>query len=395
MVSFVYGLGALLNIGVFASAPRLLRKYGVIKLTLSLTLIEAVALIFLAFPLYAPVALIAFLLHISTATVLLYCLDIMLEHYDTSKNTGSLRGIYLTMWNLPPIITPLIAGLILENGNTNIIEAGSKAVALLHIAGFWKIYIIAAIFLIPFVIIIRANFMNFKDPEYPKMDTRATLQSFYKDKNIFDIFTDRLLLNLYYAWNAVYLPIYLHEYIGFSWDEVGIILSVMLLPYILLQRYIGKVEDEKHSEKRILIIGFFILAFATAIMPLFTIQNLVLWCTLLFITHIGGAFIEVSSESYFFRHIHPNNSGYISFFRLTRTLPYIIVPFLAMLTFSFLPFSYGFMVLGIIMCLGIRYAFLLGDESKNEVKASSELESELESESEMVMKDLPQEPIRD
>ncbi|MFK5257905.1 hypothetical protein, partial [Propionibacterium freudenreichii] len=90
----------------------------------------------------------------------------------------------------------------------NLSYLGHTAVSALHNAGFWKIYIISAIFLIPFIVIIRSNFANFKDPVYPILHVKQALSSFYKNNNIFDIFADRLLLNLYFAWTVVYLPIY-------------------------------------------------------------------------------------------------------------------------------------------------------------------------------------------
>lgn len=362
-LSLLYGFGALINLGVFASAPKLLRKVGMVRLTLILTFIEALSLILLAFPIYPAIALSAFIMHMSVATVLLYCLDMLLEQFDTAKNTGSLRGMYLTVWNLPPIITPLIAGLILDSNTINIAHAGSKAVSLLHLAGFWKIYIISAIFLIPFVIIIRANFMNLKDPHYPKIEFKSSIAKFYQHRNIFDVFADRFLLNLYYAWNTIYLPIYLHENVGFSWDQIGILLSVMLLPYVLFQRFVGKAEDALHQERRVLISGFLILILGTAAIPFIADASIFSWGILLFLTHIGAAFIEVSSESYFFRHVHPNNSGFISFFRLTRTLPYIVVPVLASITLNLVSFESSFIVLACIMFFGIRYAFLIQNKS--------------------------------
>jgi hypothetical protein len=155
------------------------------------------------------------------------------------------------------------------------------------------------------------------------------------------------------------LPIYLHDHIHYTWNQIGIILSIMLLPFVLLQRTIGRIEDQTHQEKSLLIFGFLIMAVGTIIQPLLITPNLFAWCTLLFMTHIGAAFVEVSSESYFFRHVKPENSNYISLFRMTRTIPYFIMPILIPLILWLLPFGYMFFILGMIMLLGVRYAFLI------------------------------------
>ncbi len=182
---------------------------------------------------------------------------------------------------------------------------------------------------------------------------------FLKHKNIFDVFVDRILLNLFFAWSAIYLPIYLHEYIGFSWNQAGTLLVMTSLPFILFQGRIGRMQDQRAEEKSLLIAGFLIMAIGSIMVPFMTTQSMVPWAILLFITYTGASIVEVSSESYFFKHVSPTNSGFISLFRMTRALPYIIIPIIIAFILAFLPFNYVFLVLGLIMLLGMRYAFLI------------------------------------
>lgn len=356
-VSFVYAIGAILNISLFLKAPKLLRRYGLLNMTTGLALLEIAALVTLAFPTHPAILVLAFFAHTAAAPILIYCMDMFLEQYGPKEETGAMRGMFLTMWNVPPIITPFIAGLII--GSTSVAAHSGRLLSDLHETGFWKIYLISAAFLIPFIIILRANFRGKRDLAYPDMNIKDTILHFLKHKNIFDVFVDRILLNLYFAWNVVYLPIYLHEFIGFSWNEVGVLISVMLLPFVLLQGRIGKMQDQHAQEKPLLIAGFLIIALGTIIQPFIVVKSLVPWAIVLFITHIGASFVEVSSESYFFKHVSPTNSGFISLFRMTRTLPYIVLPPIITLILAFLPFGYMFLVLGLIMLLGIRYAFLI------------------------------------
>ena len=339
-IGYVYALIGLVNIIVFLLAPKLLRRFGNVRLTTSFTLLAAACLIVLAFNTSFAVVISTFIIYEAIAPLLFYTLDIFLEKFSSIAEMGSIRGIYLTMMNLPTMITPFIVGLILTKPD------------------YWKVYLIGAAFLVPFLIIILANFRSFNDPEYPRIDVKDLARTFYQNHNVFDVFLDNFLLNLFFAWMVIYMPIYLRYHIGFEWSAIGLMFSIMLLPFILFQIPVGRYEDEKHDEKSLLILGFTIISCATMLIPFIVGQNFVIWTAVLFITRVGASIVEVSSESYFFKHIHTDNAGFISLFRMTRALPYVIIPLVGVLL-SFIDFKYIFLVLGIIMTLGVRYAFKL------------------------------------
>ncbi len=336
-VGYLFTIGALINIIVYIYAPKILRRYGNYKLTMTLAFIELVSLVGLAFITSPIAAALLFILHQAVGPTLFYCLDIFIERYAENKEMGSIRGTYLTLHNIPPILTPFITGLILS---------GSE---------YWKVYIIAAFFMIPFMILVLSNFRSFVDQKYEDRSIKEAAINFYKNKNIFDVFLDQFLLHMFYGFTVVYIPLYLVNHMGFAWSEVGIILSVMLLPFLLFQIPIGRMEDKYHDEKFILIVGFIIMAGSFMLIPFIEDSSIVLWAALLFTSRIGASFVEVSSESYFFKHISPSNAGYISFFRMTRALPYLITPFIAGITMVFLDIKYVFFIAGALMLLGVRY----------------------------------------
>lgn len=340
-VGYTYAVGSLLNIIIFIYAPAFLRKFGNYKLILTLGLIELLTLIGLAF-ITTPALIIAlFIIHQAVGPSLFYCMDIFTEAFSTAEEMGSIRGIYLTMQNIPPVITPAIVGLILIKPE------------------YWKVYLIGALFLIPFFILILSNFRSFKDPEYPIVDLKQALQKFYNQKNIFDVFIDHFLLHVFYAWTVIYIPLYLTNHIGFTWGEVGIILSIMLLPFIIFQIPIGRMEDKYHDEKHVLVLGFSIMAASFMLIPFIHEKSLILWAAILFVSRIGASIVEVSSESYFFKHINPTNAGFISFFRMTRALPFFVIPPIVGITLLVADFPYIFFVCGLLMLVGVRYALLL------------------------------------
>ncbi|MDD5318685.1 MAG: MFS transporter [Candidatus Pacebacteria bacterium] len=350
-VSLLYVGGGMLTVLVFLNASRLLNRFGNYLTIMTTAITEAVVLLGMGlFPLLklpVPITLTVligcFVIQQAVSTLLIFNLDIFLERYSADSQTGGIRGMYLTMMNIPPIITPFIAGLILIKPD------------------FWKVYTIGAVFMVPFIIIIISSFRDFKDPIYTKLRPIETARIFFKNRDLLDIFIDNFLLHFFYAWMAVYTPIYLYEYMGFSLPEIGLMLSIALLPFVLFQIPLGTLADRKLGEKEILIAGFLIVSVCTLLIPNVDTPNFILWAILLFMTRVGASFIEVSSEAYFFKKVSAEQVSEISFFRLTRSLPYLVAPLIFSLSLLVVNFRYSFVVLGAIMLIGVRYAFLIHD----------------------------------
>ncbi len=340
-IGLLYAAGAFVNILIFIYIPSFLRRFGNFKLTLNIALLEFAALLGLAFTSVPYLIICLFILHQALAPTLFYCMDIFTESFSTAEEMGSIRGIYLTMQNIPAVMAPIIVGLVLVSPE------------------YWKIYLIGALFLIPFMILVISSFKQFKDQEYPVIDLRKALQKFYSDKNIFDVFIDHFLLRMFYGCLVIYLPIYLTNHIGFNWSEVGIILSTMILPFLLFQIPIGRMEDKRHDEKHLLVLGFSIIAATLFLIPFIHEKNLILWAAILFVGNIGASIVEVSSESFFFKHVSPSNAGFIGFFRMTRSLPFFVIPIIVSITLLFVDFQFIFFVMGLCMLLGVRYALQL------------------------------------
>lgn len=341
-VALFFAIGAVVNIIIFMNAARILARYGNFKFTLYLSFLEMAVLLGMGTFSNPIVLIILFIAQQALAPILLYTLDIFLEKISSTANIGSVRGTYLTIMNIPPAIAPIIVGLILVKPE------------------YWKVYFISAIFLIPFIIIMMMNFKDFKDPVYTSLPFSDSLKSFFSDINLSNIFKDNFILHFFYAIMVIYMPIHLSTDLGFSWPEIGTMFSIMLLPFILFQIPLGSIEDREHDEKQVLVTGFLIMSISTILMSFIVEHNFILWTSLLFISRIGASFVEVSTESYFFRHISTENAPYVSIFRMTRAAPYLIIPFLSYIVMTYLGLQYMFLVMGIVVFLGgLRYTFEL------------------------------------
>jgi MFS family permease len=213
--------------------------------------------------------------------------------------------------------------------------------------------------LVAFIFIIFLH--DFRDPKYKEVPILKTLRLFARNKHLSKIYVINFILKFFYAWMIIYTPIYLHQYVGFSWSQIGIIFSIMLLPFIILDFPLGKLSD-RIGEKKMLIVGFSIISLFTMAIPLFHQPLLWLWAGILFLTRIGAATIEVMSETYFFKSVDEEHADTISFFRNTMSLSFVIAPLVAIPVLLFVPsFEYLFFILGGIMLAGLLISLRLRD----------------------------------
>lgn len=339
----VWIIGSIFGVGALLGASRALKKFGNYRVIIALTLLEFFIFIGLAFVTEPLLLVLLFIAYLVIYPVILFNLDIFLESFTEKENrTGGIRGTVLTIVNTALIIAPLLAGLILTNGD------------------YWKVYLISAAFLIPFLYLI-SRFRSFVDPPYQHLRVQQTLHCVWKNKNTYFIFMAQFIMRFFFAWMVIYMPIYLHNHIGFNWTEIGIMFAIMLLPFALLELPAGKIADKWTGEKELLSAGFIIAAIFTTAVPFITSASFFVWTAILFMMRVGASLIEIMTESYFFKHVDGDDNNTISFFRMTRPIAYVIGPAVASIALLFIELQFIFLILGIILLYGVRYSVAIQD----------------------------------
>lgn len=342
-VSALYIIGSVINTILLLKASKILEKLGVYKFASYCILIEFFATLGLAVTTTPFLIGIYFLIHLITISLLLFNMDVFIE--DVSKDdklTGSIRATYLTVTNITIVIAPILIALLLQKNN------------------YFYVYLLSSLFLIPLYYFFK-RLKGVESPMVQHISIKETLSEYVKNKNLSNIFISNFLLQLFYAYMVIYVPLYLVNHIGFSWSETGIMFTIMLLPFVLFELPVGELADEKYGEKEFLSVGFIIMGLSTIFISFVTAQNFWIWAVLLFITRIGASFVEISTESYFFKQVNPEKSDVISFFRISRPLSFIVAPLLATITLQFIPFQYIFILIGTIMIIGTHYSLALKD----------------------------------
>jgi len=343
VVSILYALGSVVTFFGLSFIPLLLKRIGNYAVTLLLSFFTILLLLGLAFIdsfwFVAPF----FVFYTAILTLIFFSFDVFLESYSTDAATGRIRGIYLTIMSFAIMLGPLLSGLIIGESD------------------YWKMYVIAAILMVVLTLLLLSNFRDFKDPQYERVPFWRTFKVTKQNTNLSRVFIANLLMRFFYAWMIIYAPIYLHEFIGFSWSEIGTLLAIALLAFVLFEIPMGELADKKYGEKEIMALGFIIAGLATMGIVFLSEPIFWLWAVVLFIGRMGISLVEVTTESYFFKHVDGTDASIIGFFRNNRPIAYLLAPIIASVALFFVDFKFLFLILGLILLLGVRVALQLQD----------------------------------
>lgn len=344
LVSALYMAGSVLTICAFLSFHHILNRLGNYKTTMFFIVVQMALLFAMAFGTSGWAVVSAFVFTMVVSSVLGLSLDSFLEDETATRETGGTRGIFLTAINAAWVISPLIAGALLD-GTTD----------------YQLVYVGALILIVPFAYLIKKNFSNFKDPHYSHATVKATAHKVFHSRDLKKIFCANIILQSFYAWMVIYTPIYLNKYIGFGWDDIGLMFTIMLLPFVLVDYPLGKLADKKYGETEIMSIGFLILGLATISLAYLSGNSLVLWTALLFLTRVGAATVEMMIETYFFKKVPEKDLDVLGFFRITRPTAYIVAPIIATIALSTVGHQAMFIVIGTLCLCGLYFSLTIRD----------------------------------
>lgn len=342
LVGILYTASSILAIAAFIEMPDLLRRFGNYRMALGILFLELLSLAGLAVGQGTLAVISAFMLSLVSIALINLCFDIFLEEFSTNSKTGKIRGIYHTIANLAWFIAPLLSAKIIGEDSYN------------------NVYTASGLLIIPVIAIVFFYLRGAKEPEFSRLPFWKSFAEIWANRNIKGILFLQFLLHIFYAWMIIYTPIYLHETIGFDWYTIGVIFTIMLLPFVILDAPLGYLAD-RHGEKKMLGIGFFIIGVSTFFVAIVTDHNPVVWAIVLFMTRVGAAMIELMTETYFFKKVDATKTHLISFSRMMRPFAYILSPVLATILFTVFDMKGLFIFLGFLMLYGLRYTMAIDD----------------------------------
>jgi MFS family permease len=324
--------------------PDLIKKLKNFFLTKAILVIYAASLFGLSMANDPVSALISTIFFTVSSNLIWINMDVLVENFSKNSSTGKTRTIYFTFINLGWIFAPALSSYLINLGD------------------YQLPFLVAAFLTIPVFLIFFYQSSRLEDSvAYSKEKITTVIKKTWGNKNLRGIFFVALLLQLFYSTAVVYIPIYLHQTIGIDWGSLGLMFSIMLIPFIIFEIPAGIIADKYLGEKEILFLGFAILAISLLCFFLIKTDGFLIWASILFFSRIGASLVEAMRETYFFKIVDAKDVGYINIFRTAAPLGYIIGPGLAILILAFLPLNYLFLIMAIIMLSGFGFVSSLKD----------------------------------
>ena len=347
LVGIVYGLAALLSLFGLTYAPSILRKIGAKRSVLATLLTAATALVLLRITQTPSFVLPLFILYLSMNTLTFFVFDILVEHFSKKTNVGHMRGAYLFATNIAWVFAPLIAGRLVTTG------------------GMPLLYGIGVLLMLVVATAIVFGLQKYHDVSYERKSLNETFLLLREQPGIRRVIILNFALQFFYAWMVIYTPLYLTETIGLSWESTGIIFTIMLLPFVLIQYPLGALVDKGIPMHKLMAIGFGISAIATGLLAWTTTPAVLVWAVLLFFTRVGASIIEASAEFYFFKHVSDKDTHFLRLFRDMSPLAYLIAPPLASIVLYFSTEKTLFIILAVFFIAIIPYTLRISYEKTN------------------------------
>ncbi len=286
----------------------------------------------------------AFFLMVSSLilSLLWTLLDSLLEDFSLDEFSGRIRGTYLASMNAGLLFGPLLSAVLIDS------------------YGYSGLYFVALLFFVALFSVSLGAFygINYKIRNHISLST--IVSQIKKCPNILYIYWISFTLDFFYAILVVFTPIYFLQ-LGLSWSDIGIILSLALIPFVLLQYPVGYLADRHTGEKELILLSFIIIIVAVGLMPQIETTSIFVWALILIMGRVGAALLEVLRDSYFYKQIDGDDIGLIHFFRTSRPIAYITASLLASFFLVFFPLSEIFWLVVVCVIIGIYPVFRLKD----------------------------------
>ncbi|MBV9349493.1 MAG: MFS transporter [Patescibacteria group bacterium] len=323
--------------------PRIFYRSGTRRILVLFGIIEMVISIGLALARSAPVAGILFAIQSMCAYNIFLGLDLLLEARTVDEQkTGHARGIFLALANLSVLAASFSLSFILTDHN------------------FSDVFLIAAAAIVPFTMF-AASFPAVSRVPGSHVTFHHTFREIRQRTSLMPTMLAHFLLLLFFAWEIYYLPLYLYEHVGFSWKDTGFLFGISILPYIFLEFPIGVLADNYFGEKEIALFGFLIMALGIACFAFIGTPDYVAWIAVVLVANLGGAMVEVSTETHFFKRVAVTDADLVSSFRMLRPIAAIVAPLIASAALYFLPFSEIFVLFGLLLLFGVPFTISMRD----------------------------------
>ena len=233
-ISYSVALVGILNM------HKIIRNLGKATAMFLFLFFQVCSVTFLIFTQPSAIGVFLLMIFIISSYLAWVVLDIILEDYSEDKKSGRIRGIHLTILNAGFLIGPLISTQILERFGFN---------------GLFFVAMIISMFMF-MVALLGLRGVNQRFGQ--NLTVRDLIKKIFVNADVMKIYAVSLALEFFFALMVVYTSLRLLE-LGMSWSKIGIIFTIMLLPFVIFGYLVGLLADKDFGEKEMIILGLIII----------------------------------------------------------------------------------------------------------------------------------------
>jgi MFS family permease len=334
-VGIIYAISAIgtLLISTFVISP-LLQKVGNVRLAQYSTFAMLLSLIGIIASSNVYLLAISFILFFTTQVLLALSIDIFYKHITTTGHNGESRGKMVSLQHLGRIMGPMLAAY-------TTIHFGMRMPYIVSIIG---------IFIMTVTLIYATN--NFKDADYKHTKLTDIITRIKNQRKTKMALFFAFLLYLFYALMVTYTPIFLLETLQVKEDSLGLLFTIMLLPFVIFGYPIGKKLDSGISARRTARLGLILMTLTTIVLGNIQSGEILIIGTILLISRVGAVLLETAADTLFFKSIQEEDSDLMGIMRDMQPIAYFVGGILGTSILILGEIRYIFYAIGFILSIG-------------------------------------------
>lgn len=272
-------------------------------------------------------------------------ISLYVRDFADRKNLGEEEGVFYKFSNIGIFFGPLIGGFAGAYLSEEVAFIFSSAVMLFGVSYFYYKQVIE------------------KVPAITNMDEKkqhailGSVKDFFRNSGRTKSYIVTMFNLMWVVFKYLYIPLYALKQ-GYPESIIGLVLSIGIIPYILLEVGVGEYADKKGVRLPVST-GFAIIAFLLALVFIspWPILNLII----LILCSIGASLVEPVQEYILFKNLTKEEEDRLyGVYMTVDPVAYFLTPMIGAGILFFLPFNYLFLAFSIIMLLasGISWKML-------------------------------------
>jgi len=296
----------------------ILKKYTNYRTLLTVCFIQILITIILPFigNIHVFLLIIIFIAHVVLTSLIWSCINIFLDEFSPTEETGAIRGLSSTIYHLGVMIAPFLTAKLLN-----------------HYA-YSGVFLLSSLMVVPIIFFTHKYLRHVQEPDYKHKSLIKAIKQIRTNPDLHGVFISYFSICSFYSVMNIYFVLYLLNEIKIPMSTyLGIVTPIFLLPFILLPFKLGKLSDQIFGEKKLMIFGMLIVAFIVLSIYFFNINtsSIFIWSIILFISRIGASINETENHTYFYKKINSENSDLIYIFENMKYISLIFVSALGLI----------------------------------------------------------------